>query len=246
MTINEARARFPIGSRVRVMDTGKTYSTYNTWAEDHFSKENYEAYKYRTNTCRLVENGEEGMVIAIDLHGGTWSGNVVLAGVIVDNKGPIIIAADALEIVDSSEIAKEAEDGSHYQVSFDGTSLFVTAYGVTVEHNVEELLSEIQEKCYEKSREFAVGDSIRITDNLECYTTFDGWLKRNVDFDKALRFDWDNPPEQGAYGVVVAKAENSDKNPRMLYLVKIYDESVGGDEDSYHLYLMNEKGIEKI
>lgn len=246
MTINEARAQFPIGSRVRVMDTGKTYSTYNTWAEDHFSKENYEAYKYRTNTCRWVENGEEGTVVAIDSHGGAWSFDVVVAGVIVDNKGPIIISVDALEIVDSSKITKEAEDGSHYQVSFDGTSLFVTAYGVTVEHNVEELLSEIQEKCYKKSREFAVGDSIRITDNLESYSTFDKWLKRNVDFDKALRFDWGNDPERGSCGMIVAKAEHSDKEPRMLYLVKIYDGSVCGNEDSYHLYLMDENGIEKI
>lgn len=246
MTINEARAQFPIGSRVRVMDTGKIYSSYNKWAEDHFSKENYEAYRSRTNTCLWVENGEEGTVIVIDLHGGAWSVGVVLAGVIVDNKGPIIISADALEIVDSSEIAKEAEDGSHYQVSFDGTSLFVTAYGVTVEHNVEELISEIQAECYRKSREFAVGDSIQITDNLECYSTFDGWLKRNVDFDKALRFDWGNYPERRSCGVIVAKAEHSDKEPRMLYLVKIYNESVYGDEDRYHLYLMNENGIEKI
>jgi len=171
----------------------------------------------------------------------------------VEGKKPFMMNAEDIDPYDppfdgavipqeSSESPRKFEtcDGSNgYQVLFNGTNLIVTAHGETVSYNVEELLDEIADKCYQKSLEIRVGSKVRIVDSEDCYPCYTQWLKENLTFAQALLFDWNREPKNGDEATVVMISPHLETN-KDLYLIEVEHDDVS------RLYLMNRGAIEKI
>lgn len=249
MNIAEAKAKFPVGSMVKVTDDGGVYSAYDTWAKKNFSGHDF--LEWRTKSNVYVNTGDIGMVIAVDYHNGTYGETEILVGIHVEGKRPFIMNARNIEpydppFDDAVIPAKEAAprfktcDGSKgYEVLFDGSNLIVTAHGETIKRNIEELLDEIFEECWKKSREIKAGDTVKITDCEECYPNIIKWLEANATFEQAVRFDWNGCPKNDDLATVLLVAPHQ-VSGNTLYMVEIEH------DDVFRIYVMNRDGIEKI
>lgn len=256
MNLTEAKAKFPIGSTVKVNSTGGLYGAYDVWARKHFSAPDF--LEWRTKSEVYLDAGDVGQVAAVDHHGGVYGDTEILVGILVAGKKPFVINADCLEpfdppfegaVIPKAEIPQEEpaldtglttfQSSSGYKVSFSGTNLIVTAHGETVSHNVEELLDEIQDMCYQKAHEIRVGNAVEIVNSDDFYPCYDKWLKENLTFEQALRFDWENTPKTGDCATVVLVAPHLELL-KMLYLIEVEHDGVG------RLYLANREAIKKI
>lgn len=251
MNLTEAKRKFPIGSMVKVKSNGGVYSAYDVWARKHFSAPDF--LEWRTKSDVYLDCGDIGQVAVVDHHGGVYGDTEALVGILVAGKRPFIVSADCIELYDppfdGAVIPQEEpvsdtglatfQSSSGYKVSFSGTNLIVTAHGETVSYNVEELLDELHEKCYQKAREIRVGDEVEIMDGTESYPCYDEWLKKNLTLAQALRFDWENPPKTGDLATVVLVAPHLEFSQH-LYLIEVEH------DDVYRLYLVNRKAIKKI
>ena len=249
MNLSEAKAKFPIGSKVRVTDNGGVYSSYDRWAKKHFCGKDYLEWNIYGI---FLDVGDVGEVMSIDEHEGIDT-RLPIAGIRVEGKKPFIISCECIEPYDppfdSAVIPQERSesprrfktcDGSKgYEVLFNGTSLVVTTHGETVSYNVEELLDEIANECYRKHNEIHVGNRVRIKEGEDCYPCYIDWLQENLTFEQALRFDWENTPKTGLFAEVVVVAPHLELN-KNLYLIEVERDGVS------RLYLMNREAIEKI
>ncbi len=251
MNLAEAKTKFPIGSMVKVVNPGGTYSAYDKWAKDHFSREDYKDWAQFGEKFWTVR-GDIGEVIAVDYHGGI-DGQRLIAGVRLNGKKPILIAVEDIEpydppfdgtVIHQDEVVFDTglptfHSSNGYKVSFSGTNLIVTAHGETVSYNVEELLDEIADKCYQKSREIRLGDTVKIVDGEDCYPCYVEWLKKNLTFEQALMFNWEHTPRNGDNAKVILISPHLDIN-KDLYLIEVEHDDVS------RLYLVNRGAIEKI
>jgi hypothetical protein len=85
-------AKFKVGDRVRVISSGKTYSTYDTWAQK-YKLENWKEYE-------TLRDGDMGQIIAMGKHDDK---KTILCAVKKQNGHPVIIAEDGLELVQLSQ-----------------------------------------------------------------------------------------------------------------------------------------------
>lgn len=244
MNLAEAKAKFPIGSKVRVTDNGGVYSSYDRWAKKHFCSKDYLEWNIYGI---FLDVGDVGEVMAVDEHEGIDT-HLPIAGIRIEGKKPFIISCECIEpyepetpeeTPEETPILAAFETGNGYRVSFDGSRLAVTAHGETVIRSVEELLDEIVDECYRKHNEIHVGDTVRIKEGEDCYPCYIDWLQENLTFEQALRFDWENTPETGLFATVVAIAPHLELN-KNLYLVEVELDAVS------RLYLMNREALEKI
>lgn len=251
MNLAEAKAKFPIGSMVKVVNPGGTYSGYDKWAKEHFSEEDYNNWTQFGEKFWTVR-GDIGEVIAVDRHGGIDRVRSIV-GIRLNGKKPIIICAEDIEPYDppfegavipqdeqeSPRKFKTCDGSKGYEVLFTGASLVVTAHGETVSYNVEELLDEIADQCYQKSLKIKVGDTVKIVNGEDSYPCYIDWLEKNLTLEQALRFDWENTPRTGDYAMVAAISSHLDVN-KDLYLIEVEHDCVS------RLYLVNREAIEKI
>lgn len=250
MNLTEAKAKFPIGSMVKIRYTGGHYSGYDKWAEKYMNREDFD--KWLRDTKSYPEVGDVGMVIAVAPHSSIRDFDTI-AAVNIEGKKPFMMNVEDIEPYDppfeGAAIPQEEpaldtglitfQSSSGYKVSFSGTNLVVTAHGETVSYNVEELLSEIQEMCYQKAHEIRVGDTVEIVNGDDFYPCYDKWLKENLTFEQALRFNWENTPKTGDCATVVLVAPHLELL-KMLYLIEVEHDGVG------RLYLANREAIKKI
>lgn len=227
MNLSEAKAKFPIGSMVEVVDWSGVYSGYINWARKNFKKDDYAAWR---DNPRDLMDGDIGEVIAVEPHGDEDITNDTLVGIRI-GRMPYIVG---------SEYIRPCENGEHYLAKVSGNKLTVSAFGETAEFDLRVIIEELYSQCLKKKNAIHVGEKVRIVDSDQCYTTYKDWLKENADFDQALMFDWGSTPPYGYLAIVHAIARHSSADDSLLYLV-----GVERDGD-VRMYLMAEDGIEKI
>lgn len=227
MNLSEAKAKFPIGSMVEVVNCRGEYASYSEWGRKNLLPDDYAAWEYNKE---LLHDGDIGEVAVVAPHCDPFMSDIILVGIRVGGK-PYII--------DSKDI-RPCENGEHYLAKVSGNKLTVSAFGETAEFDLRVIIEELYSQCLKKKNTIKVGDKVRIVDSDQCYPTYKDWLKENADFDQALMFDWGSTPPYGYLAIVHAIARHSSVDDSLLYLVGMERD---GDE---RMYLMAEDGIEKI
>ena len=93
-----------------------------------------------------------------------------------------------------------------------------------------------------------VGDIVKVTRPGQCYTTYVGWIERNVKFIReAALYRYNESIEAGGEYRVLYVAEHGRSSDGVLCYIQEYNVYPNGKiEDYMPCYLINIKGVEKI
>ena len=251
MNLNEARAKYPNGSKVRVVRPGAIYSSFDWWAAKYLEYEQYHSWKYFDAEIR---KGDIGEVICVHPH--SREEHTIIAAIKIDAKKVYLIDVDAIECEQSTpfmndyhplfhdvvEEKEEEEDSLKYRCGFDGENLIVTAFGQSVTRNMTELLDEMVSECEALSNKISVGDRVQIEDRDYTYASYDDFVKRYLCFDQAMAWQYGRYPDNGSVGKVIIMKPHLRGLPEQVCVVEID----GEDSPFPAIYLIGAGGLKRM
>ena len=251
MSLAEARKKFPVGSRVRVVDSGECYSSYDSWARLYLAPDDYNDWD---RIGIYLDDGDIGEVIRIGEHSDGF-GNI--AAIRVPDKKVFLIGIDGIESYDpTSEDAEMPGDvpfdvacqkaleleKAGYKSGFDGTCLIVEAYGRRVARDMTELLDELVSECYKESQLIREGDKVRILNLEYTFPFYTKWAERHMCFEQACCWQYSRYPKDGWLGRVLFVRDHLEFKCKIAAVEMIDKE----DESDGSIYLIDVNGLKKV
>lgn len=254
MKLEEARAKFPVGSMVKITDIGHIYSMYKYWAAHRLSLDDYNDWE---KEGIYVDNGDIGEVICVDNHDSYVCD--ILVAVRVKGKKIFLIKVDGIEPLEDEipfseeppssgdvpfDVHNEDEFEDQYrrkpEFKLDGKTLIVEAFGRRESLNLAESIDEMVDSCKLRSQLIEVGDKVQILDPGDTYPAYEEFVKKYLCFEQAMFWQYDRIPKKGAVGkVIIKKPSISLKTP--ICVIQMTD-----IDTKDHIYLIHPNGLKKV
>lgn len=255
MNLYEVRNKFPVGSKVKVVDNGACFSGYSSWAALFLNSEDFDDWR---KTGTFLENGDIGEVVRSGEHGKNPSVDAVVA-IRVPNKKIFLVGSDGIEPYDpdapfdgayipgdvpfdvACQKALEREK-ARYKSGFDGTCLIVEAYGRCVAKDMTELLDDMVFECYKESQLIREGDKVRILNHEHTFPFYKEWAERHMCFEQACCWQYSRYPKDGWLGKVLFVRDHLEFKCKIAVVEMINEE----DESDGAIYLIDVNGLKKV
>lgn len=97
-------------------------------------------------------------------------------------------------------------------------------------------IKEALKKIEEAKKVINVGNKVEVVNPGKSYIRYTDWLKKNLKFEDAVRYDYGCCPNEGTNGIVIAIAKHT-KEDNILVAFKT---------DNHKVYLVEDKGLRKV
>lgn len=104
------------------------------------------------------------------------------------------------------------------------------------EFNLEIGVKEAFAKLEEDKKVIKVGDKVEVVYKGLSYITYVTWLKNNLKFEEAVKYDYGCCPYKGTSGIVIAIAKHTNEDKIL----------VAFETDNHKVYLVEDKGLRKV
>lgn len=102
--------------------------------------------------------------------------------------------------------------------------------------SLEAGVKEAFTKLEEDKKVIKVGDKVEVVYSGLSYTTYVTWLKNNLKFEEAVKYDYGCCPYKGSNGNVIAIAKHTKKDKIL----------VAFETNNHKVYLVEDKGLRKV
>ena len=104
------------------------------------------------------------------------------------------------------------------------------------EFNLAEGMKKAFAELKKEQEAIKVGDTVEIVNPGNSYIRYTDWLKKNLKFEDAVRYDYGCCPNEGTNGIAIAIAKHTIRDNIL----------VAFETDNHKVYLVEDKGLRKV